>query len=203
MKYIYIYLLLIFSIILVSCSNSIDNNNSKENSEDKIVEKPLPKKIFDKNKDGQYITENEIRKSIKLYLDKNEELSEASEYYEDKIDSEESLSQNEIKKLKKLNNLNQKNDKNFKSYIKRNKLPKSYRKDTERISKYISHSNKYSQNLEKKIDKIIDKGINQKKVSIKDIGEIEDDSTIVNGREQSKIEKFLQEKNIKTKAFKK
>jgi hypothetical protein len=188
----------------VSCSNSIDNNNSKENSEDKIVEKPLPKKIFDKNKDGQYITENEIRKSIKLYLDKNEELSEASEYYEDKIDSEESLSQNEIKKLKKLNNLNQKNDENFKSYIKRpNKLPKSYRKDTERISKYISHSNKYSQNLEKKIDKIIDKGINQKKVSIKDIGKIENDSTIVNGREQSKIEKFLNEKNIKTKAFKK
>ena len=84
----------------MSCSNSIDNNNSKENSEDKIVEKPLPKKIFDKNKDGQYITENEIRKSIKLYLDKNEELSEASEYYEDKIDSEESLSQNEIKNLR-------------------------------------------------------------------------------------------------------
>ena len=56
--------------------------------------------------------------------------------------------------------------------------------------------------MEKKIDKIIDKGINQKKVSIKDIGEIEDDSTIVNGREQSKIEKFLNEKILKLKPLK-
>ena len=49
-----------------------------------------------------------MKKSIKLYLDKDEELSESSEYYEDKVDSEESLSQSEIKNLKHLNSLRQK-----------------------------------------------------------------------------------------------
>ncbi|MDU5634438.1 MAG: NDxxF motif lipoprotein [Staphylococcus epidermidis] len=144
-----------------------------------------------------------MKKSIKLYLDKDEELSESSEYYEDKVDSEESLSQSEIKNLKHLNSLRQKNDMNFKNYIINNKLPKDYKKGTERISKYISHSNRYSKNLEKKLDQIINKSTKHEKVSTKDIGEIKNDSKIVNGREQSKIEKFLQEKNIKTKAFKK
>ena len=183
MKKVYIFLLLIFSVILVSCSNSNNDNHIEKKNEEKIVEKPLPKRIFDKKTSNQYITENEMKKSIKLYLDKDEELSESSEYYEDKVDSEESLSQSETKNLKHLNSLRQKNDMNFKNYI--------------------SHSNRYSKNLEKKLDQIINKSTKHEKVSTKDIGEIKDDSTIVNGREQSKIEKFLQEKNIKTKAFKK
>ena len=203
MKKVYIFLLLIFSVILVSCSNSNNDNHIEKKNEEKIVEKPLPKRIFNKKTNNQYITENEMKKSIKLYLDKDEELSESSEYYEDKVDSEESLSQSEIKNLKHLNSLRQKNDMNFKNYIINNKLPKDYKKVTERISKYISHSNRYSKNLEKKLDQIINKSTKHEKVSTKDIGEIKNDSTIVNGREQSKIEKFLQEKNIKTKAFKK
>lgn len=122
------FLLLIFSVILVSCSNSNNDNHIKKKNEEKIVEKPLPKRIFNKKTSNQYITENEMKKSIKLYLDKDEELSESSEYYEDKVDSEESLSQSEIKNLKHLNSLRQKNDMNFKNYIINNKLPKDYKK---------------------------------------------------------------------------
>ena len=69
MKKVYIFLLLIFSVILVSCSNSNNDNHIEKKNEEKIVEKPLPKRIFDKKTSNQYITENEMKKSIiKKYI---------------------------------------------------------------------------------------------------------------------------------------
>lgn len=200
MKKFFILGLLIFSLVLTGCNNL----ESKEDSEtDKIVQKPIPNKIFDRKIINSRISENELKKSIKIYLDKNEELSEASEYYEDKVDSEEPLNKSEINKLNKINNLIKHNDENFREYIQNNTLPKDYNKETLRISEYISNSNKFNQNLDTKIDQAINKSTDQKKVSTKNIDEIKDDSKKVNGKEQAKIEKFLKDKNIKTKAFKK
>lgn len=117
MKKFFILGLLIFSLVLTGCNNL----ESKEDSEtDKIVQKPIPNKIFDRKIINSRISENELKKSIKIYLDKNEELSEASEYYEDKVDSEEPLNKSEINKLKKINNLIKHNDENFREYIQNN-----------------------------------------------------------------------------------
>lgn len=160
MKKFFILGLLIFSLVLTGCNNL----ESKEDSEtDKIVQKPIPNKIFDRKIINSRISDNELKKSIKIYLDKNEELSEASEYYEDKVDSEEPLNKSEINKLKKINNLIKHNDENFREYIQNNTLPKDYNKETLRISEYISNSNKFNQNLDTKIDQAIDKSIDQKK----------------------------------------
>ena len=56
-----------FSLVLTGCNNL----ESKEDSEtDKIVQKPIPNKIFDRKIINSRISENELKKSIKIYLDK-------------------------------------------------------------------------------------------------------------------------------------
>ncbi|HCQ3510409.1 TPA: hypothetical protein OH188_002793, partial [Staphylococcus aureus] len=48
MKKFFILGLLIFSLVLTGCNN-LENKDSKEDSEtDKIVQKPIPNKIFDR-----------------------------------------------------------------------------------------------------------------------------------------------------------
>lgn len=63
MKKFFILGLLIFSLVLTGCNNL----ESKEDSEtDKIVQKPIPNKIFDRKIINSRISENELKKSIKM-----------------------------------------------------------------------------------------------------------------------------------------
>ena len=70
-------------------------------------------------------------------------------------------------------------------------------KNAFKISKYISTSNRYDSSL----DSVIDGGIDGK-LSNKDVEKLQKDNTIVNGKEQEKIEEFLKDKNINTYNFK-
>ncbi|MCW9136828.1 NDxxF motif lipoprotein [Staphylococcus haemolyticus] len=176
MKKRYLSIILSLIVILTGCSNKDSTSESNENSREKDLSK-LPIKVFDKNVVGSKISEKEMKRDIKLYLDTDAVLSKKKEYYENKINENKQLNQSETEKFKKFTYMTKKNA--FK------------------ISKYISTSNRYDSSL----DSVIDGGIDGK-LSNKDVEKLQKDNTIVNGKEQEKIEEFLKDKNINTYNFK-
>ncbi len=154
----------------------------------------IPSAIFTSHKQNSVIDEEEMRLSIKTYLDSHDELLNASEPFQDAIDEEKELTKEEREKLDKINKLIKKNDENFSGYILNNTLPEGYLEESKRISRYIVTVNETLDELNKMLD---DNGdfpeIN--------VGAIIKNSKIANGKEQKKIEDFLDEKKIDTKAF--
>lgn len=203
MKKLLILGILFLLIFITGCSNGHNTDiNKADNSYKKVEKKSLPTKIFDNKTTNSQLSEQEIKDSIKLYLNSDDDLSKAKEYYQDKLDSEEKLSEVDSKEIKQLNKLTRENDNNFYNYIKNNRLSEGYNKYAFKISKYISTSNKVFENLDKQIDLTMNKLTENGEIPTEDFDEIKYDSKIVNGKEQDKIEKFLKEKNIKTRAFK-
>ena len=137
-----------------------------------------------------------MKQSIKIYLDSNEELDNASYPFEEIIDADQELNKSEMDKFHTINKLVKENDENFSSYIQNNTLPEGYQEECERISRYITASNEYLHELNEILD-----NVSEGNFSEIDIQSIIDKSGVVNGREQKKIEEFLDEKNINTKAF--
>lgn len=198
-KYLLVIPVIILTFTLVGCSSSSEENDSKDTSNDNKQSQnsanhnyKIPKYIFDKATKDQKISENTIKKDIKIYLDTDRKLTDAREPYEDKLDSDEKLSKKKEQKFNHIVDLQEQNLNNFAKYIKNNQMPnKEYEQYTKKISNYMIatyQTNQRALNLDED-------------ASLKDILDINKDKNIANGREQAKIEKFLKEKNIKTIAF--
>ncbi|WP_251943829.1 NDxxF motif lipoprotein [Staphylococcus sp. Marseille-Q5304] len=125
MRKYYIFGLFFLLIFATGCSNTHYNVGETDNKD--LEKKEAPQDIFNYKTTNTQLSEQEIKKAIKLYLNKDEDLSKAKEYYQDKVDSEEKLSMDESKKIKKLNELTRKNDNNFYNYIRKNRLPEDYK----------------------------------------------------------------------------
>ncbi|HWL27249.1 NDxxF motif lipoprotein [Priestia sp. OVS21] len=191
MKKLYFSLMIIF--LLGACSYQ---ESTKEVSEEIV----LPTSIFSSSKNNAVIDEKEMKESIKTYLNTNEDLSNISDQFEEMMDSDQQLTKAEAKKLEQLNDLVKENDRNFSTYISHNTLPEGYKKESERISRFIMGSNQILDELDQAIDDMVEH------MSEGDFSETEIESLMnknegVNGREQKKIENFLDDKNIDTKAF--
>ncbi|MCA4156411.1 NDxxF motif lipoprotein [Priestia megaterium] len=155
---------------------------------------------FSSSKNNAVIDEKEIKESIKTYLDANKDLLNTSDQFEEMMDSDQQLTKAEAKKFEQLNDLVKENDRNFSTYISHNTLPEGYKKESERISRFITGSNQILDELDQAIDDMVER------MSEGDFPETEIESLMnknegVNGREQKKIENFLDDKNIDTKAF--
>lgn len=198
-KYLLVIPVIILTFTLVGCSSSSEEKNSKDTSNDNKQSQnsskhnhKIPKHIFDKTTKDQKISENTIKKDIKIYLDTDRKLTDAREPYEDKLDSDEKLSKKKEQKFNHIVDLQERNLKNFANYINNNQMPnKEYEQYTKKISNYmiaIYQTNQRALNLDED-------------ASLKDILDVNKDKNIANGREQAKIEKFLKEKNIQTIAF--
>ena len=191
LKKLYFSLMIIF--LLGACSYQ---ESTKEVSEEIV----LPTSIFSSSKNNAVIDEKEMKESIKTYLNTNEDLSNISDQFEEMRDSDQQLTKAEAKKLEQLNDLVKENDRNFSTYISHNTLPEGYKKESERISRFIMGSNQILDELDQAIDDMVEH------ISEGDFSETENESLMnknegVNGREQKKIENFLDDKNIDTKAF--
>ncbi|KGF27300.1 MULTISPECIES: NDxxF motif lipoprotein [Staphylococcus] len=198
-KYLLVIPVIILTFTLVGCSSSSEENDSKDTSNDNKQSQnsanhnyKIPKYIFDKTTKDQKISENTIKKDIKIYLDTDRKLTDAREPYEDKLDSDEKLSKKKEQKFNHIVDLQEQNLNNFAKYIKNNQMPnKEYEQYTKKISNYMIATYQTNQRV-----------LNlDEDASLKDILDINKDKNIANGREQAKIEKFLKEKNIKTIAF--
>lgn len=191
LKKLYFSLMIIF--LLGACSYQ---ESTKEVSEEIV----LPTSIFNSSKNNAVIDEKEMKESIKTYLNTNEDLSNISDQFEEMMDSDQQLTKAEAKKLEQLNDLVKENDRNFSTYISHNTLPEGYKKESERISRFIMGSNQILDELDQAIDDMIEH-ISEGDFSETEIESLMNKNEGVNGREQKKIENFLDDKNIDTKAF--
>ena len=141
-----------------------------------------------------------MKLSIKTYLDSHEELNKASYPFQEIIDEEKELNKNELEKLDRIIKLTKENDENFSNYILNNTLPEGYQEESERISQYITAYNEILYELDEILSNFTD-DVNKGDFPKINIESIMNKSDVVNGREQKKIEEFLDKKNIKTKAF--
>lgn len=196
MKRIFYSMLILF--LLSACSKGggmeteeeiVDTNNVK-----------VPSTIFYSDKQNSVIDEEEMKSSIKTYLDTHEELSLASSPFQEIIDEEKELTKSDLEKLKQINRLTRENDDNFLNYISQNTLPQGYQEESERISRYIISLNGMLDELDTVLDQLTD-DLNEDVIPTVNMDSLYKSSKVVNGREQKKIEEFLENKNIKTKAF--
>lgn len=157
----------------------------------------IPSIIFTSEKQDSIIGEDEIKLSIKTYLDSYEELSIASEPFQEIIYEDKEFNKNELEKFDKINKLTKENDKNFSNYILKNTLPAGYQVESERISQYITALNETLYEVGEMLDDVNKEGLPK----VNNIRSLIDKRDVVNGREQKKIEEFLDKKNIDTKAF--
>lgn len=193
-----ISILILFILSACSQGENIDVTEDDEilNTEDVEV----PGEIFTSEKQNNEIGEQEIKSSIKTYLDSDEDLDKASFSFQVMMDEGKELNENELEKLSKIIELTKENDKNFSNYISNNTLPEGYQGESERISQYITTYNALLYEVDGMYNNLMN---NASKGEIPEINitSIMNKADVVNGREQKEIEEFLDRKNIKTKAF--
>ncbi|MEH7239507.1 NDxxF motif lipoprotein [Bacillus sp. JJ1562] len=194
---------ILFSFFILFILSACSQEENIDTTEDEVLltqNVEIPSKIFTSEKENSVIDEEEIKVSIKTYLDSHEELDKASYPFQEMMDEEKELNKNELEKLAKITNLTKENDENFSKYILNNTLPEGYQKEAERISQYITAYNEIFYELDEILSNFtndVNKGVFPKI----NIESIINKSDVVNGREQKKIEEFLDKKNIDTKAF--
>ncbi|PAE87097.1 NDxxF motif lipoprotein [Shouchella clausii] len=197
MKRIVISFFIIF--VLAACSQE-ETIDATEDDTPSTSDVEIPSTIFTSEKNNEFIDEEEIKQSIKMYLDSSEDLYHASGPFEEIIDAGEQLTKHDLAAFNEINELIKENDENFSNYILNNTLPEGYQEEAERISQYMTASNQYLYELNDALNHLID-DISEGNFSEIDFESLIDQSDVVNGKEQKKIEEFLDEKNIHTNAF--
>ncbi|GAB0168384.1 NDxxF motif lipoprotein [Lysinibacillus sp. CTST325] len=198
MKRFTLFLLMAFTIVLMcACSHdTTPNEESNKESKEKTVNNvavEIPDDIFVSNKKNETISEDEMKASIKKYMDYSHVLDKEMEIivykYEDATKSDQ-------EKLHTLVAEGEKNDANFNDFISNNTIPDDYKEPSKTIYEFVSSIRETLIQFEDEIVGVIEKG------NLTDITDFASEHfTKANGRQQLKIEKFLDEKNIKTTYF--
>lgn len=198
MKKIILYLLMVFTIVLMcACSHdTTPNEESNKESNGKSVNNVLvkiPDDIFVSNKKNETISEDEMKASIKKYMDYSHVIDKEMEniiyLYEDATKSDQ-------EKLNTLIAEGEKNDTNFNDFISNNNIPDDYKEPSKTIYEFVSSIRATFIQIEDEIVGMVESG------NFTDISNFASEHfTKANGRQQQKIEKFLDEKNIKTTYF--
>lgn len=196
MKRLFSSFLLLF--VLSACSQEayIDEIDDEEEIVVSTADLVIPSVIFTSDKRASTIPEDEMKQSIKTYLDSFQELYNASEPFQAILDEDGEFSKMELEKFNTINKLIKENDANFSNYISNNTLPKGYLEDSKRISQYTTAFNAFLYELDEMLDDV-EEGVFPEI----DMKSIIGTSRVVNGKEQKKIEDFLAKHNIKTTAF--
>ncbi|KML32303.1 MULTISPECIES: NDxxF motif lipoprotein [Rossellomorea] len=183
-------------LVLCGCQQAEPHQDLEDEPVATLSEVQVPDTIFTSDRKGASITEDEIKSAIILYLDSSEDLDEIMQAFQETIYSEEEPTREEMDKVNKTISLIEENDQKFSDFITANSLPADYAKEADRISRYITDYNDYIRSMDKAFDRF-DKG----EMKVSDLETLLGSSGSVNGREQKKIEDFLREKDIQTRAF--
>ncbi|MDW3829199.1 NDxxF motif lipoprotein [Staphylococcus saprophyticus] len=159
------------------------------------------KKVFSNNNTNEDISEKDIKKNLKTYLDTFDSLEKNASH----IRNKEELTEEDKKSLKNIHNLVKKNNANFKHYISNNNLPKNYEHESFKIYKHLNSVelllNEIYNNAEKAMDN--DSSNKEKLKASEKIKKVNAEyKDKVNDKKEKEIKEFLNEKNIKTNAFK-
>jgi len=191
-NYILYPFMLLTMLFLSACSNSVQPKEKNDVQSIKDVAIKVPENIFSSSKKNETISEDEMKQNIKNYIDYSWELAEniiplAS------TNSDKNFTESDREKLQKLIELAKQNDANFHNFISNNTIPDDYKKPSKEIYEVISSSTALSVELDQELDKLAQDG-NLFKANFSFTKRLEK----INGRKQKEIEKFLNEKNIKT-----
>ncbi|PFD43373.1 hypothetical protein CN285_07655 [Bacillus cereus] len=206
MKKYTLYLLMLLTLLFISaCSHNAQSNEANDAQDDKFddvqsikdVTIKIPENIFNSSKKNENINEDEMKKSIKNYLDYSGELFENIIPLSSTI-TDKNVTESDREKLQKLIDLAKQNDANFYNFISTNTIPDDYKQPSKEIYEFVSSSTTLSVELDQEIDKLLQDG-NLFKTNFSFTKRFEK----VNGRKQKEIEKFLKVKNIKTEYFNK
>lgn len=197
MKLIKYISVIALTLLLTACSHG-ESENKGSDQEAKATE--IPKEVFSSQKKNENISANEMDSSIKKYLNTFDALDDNTS----KIRSKAELNETDQMKLNKLTKLTNKNDDNFKQFIESNKLPKQYKKESLKLSAYVTSANEFINQLNDKVDETMkDSNSDKKKLkNVKVIHKINDKyKAHVNGKKQQEVEQFLDKHEINTTAF--
>lgn len=198
MKRFTLYLLMAFSIVVMyGCSHDTmpkeeSKKESKENSASNVPVN-MPDDLFVSNKKNETISEDEMKASIKKYMDYSHVIDKEMQTIVDKY---EDANESDREKLKKLMDEGKKNDANFNDFLSNNTIPDDYKEPSKTISEFVSSIRETLTQFEEEIVGAVENG------SLTEISDFASEHfSKANGRQQLKIEKFLDEKNIKTTYF--
>lgn len=197
MKLIKYISVIALTLLLTACSHGESENKG---SDQKAKATEIPKEVFSSQKKNENISANEMDSSIKKYLNTFDALDDNTS----KIRSNAELNETDQMKLNKLTKLTNKNDGNFKQFIESNKLPKQYKKESLKLSAYVTSANEFINQLNDKVDETMkDSNSDKKKLkNVKAIHKINDKyKAHVNGKKQQEVEQFLDKHEINTTAF--
>ncbi len=188
-KYTLYSLILLTLLFLAACSNSAEPKEENDVQSIKDVTIKIPETIFTSSKKNETINEDEMRKNIKDYSwELSENIIPLASTTPDK-----NFTDSDRKKLQKLIDLAKQNDMNFHEFISNNNLPTDYKKPSKEIYEFMSSSTAIFVELDQELNKLAQDG-NLFKADFSFTKHLEK----ANGRKQKEIEKFLNEKNIKT-----
>lgn len=201
-KSIFLSLVLMLTAILAACSNE-DSNDDQQHSDRHAptdVKKLTENDIFSSNKTDEAISEEEMNKAIKKYLDVNSDIIDNKYLIQYKLDkqtgTDTKITDAQAKRLSDLSHNAIKNDVRFEKFVKENHLPKGYKTHVDRIITYFAALNSTIKDADKQIEEVNYQP--QNKLNVVDVStEYAGD---VNGKQQEKIKKFLKEKGIKSDA---
>lgn len=200
------FLLILLTLVLVFSASACSSEESssekqKSNTDEEETLPPMPKEAFSSNKTNENISEKEMRQSLKTYLNTYDSIFKNTE----KIRNKDNLNKKESQKLNRLTKLANENDDNFSKFIKNNNLPRGYKEGTLKTKNYITSTNQFLNKINHHIQKL-NKNSESDDVSLEDankLNKINDQyKKEVNGKKQNEVEKFLKNKDIKTKVFK-
>lgn len=173
-------------------SDEASNKESKGNAVSNVSAK-IPDDLFVSTKKNETITEDEMKASIKKYMDYSHVIDKEMETivyeYEDATESDRET-------LNKLIDEGKKNDTNFNDFISNNSIPDDYKEPSKTIYEFVSSIRATLTQFDEEIVGAVENG------SLTEITDFASEHfSKANGRQQLKIEKFLDEKKIKTTYF--
>jgi len=201
-KTIILSLVLVLTVLLAACSNgdSEDGNQHSERNAPKNVKKITEKDIFHSDKKNEDISEDEMNKAIKKYLDVNSNIIDNKYLMQYKLDkqtgTDTKITDDQTKRLTDLSNNAIKNDLHFKKFVENNHIPSDYKKGNNEIITYFTSLNSTIKNIDKEIEQLDYQP--QNKLNVVDVPAKVAGN--VNLKKQKEIKKFLKEKGIESDA---
>lgn len=205
MKPFSLTLCLSMTVLFTACSpgeqtriveDEVDNAESLETMS-------IPTHIFTSDVTHQTLSADELHASIQDYLNASADLDHVIAQFEHMLDAQVPLTAEEAAKAVEVMTLLKENDENFSTYIESNTLPEGYDENVERIQQYMTGYHEYVASF--------NESVNQFDQAMADLldGSLDLDALLfidtipshVNGREQQKIETFLEAKGIETHLF--
>ncbi|RIM08829.1 NDxxF motif lipoprotein, partial [Staphylococcus cohnii] len=134
---------LVLAVILAACSNgNSEDEEHNERNAPKNVSKLAEKDNFHSDKKGEDISEDEMNKAIKKYLDVNSLIIDNKYLMQYKLDkqigTDTKITDAQEKRLSDLSNNAIKNDLHFKDFVEDNNIPSGYKDNLDEIIAYFT-----------------------------------------------------------------